>query len=270
LSKNSKTMIQLCADLQAEYAALASLGQSLTPAQWRTPTLFHGWTPWDEIAHICLIDDVGALAATDEAAFASQAAALRQRRLAGEEISAIARATYQHLDGPQLIAHWTPIYTRLVQALTTLDPKDRLPWFGPSMSARSFATARLMETWAHGQDVYDALRLQRPVTPRLQHIAHLGVTTFGWTFQNRGLPVPDTAPHVVLDGPEGVRWEWNPPSATHHVHGSAQEFCWVVTQRRHVSDTQLQHSGYASTWLEMAQCFAGPPSDGPAPGVRRV
>ena len=263
-------MMQLCADLQAEYAALAAFGNSLTPAQWRLPTAFHGWSAWDEIAHICLIDEVGALAVTDEAAFAQQATLLRQRRAAGEEISAIARATYQHLDGPELIQHWTPLYTRLVDALTRLGPKDRLPWFGPSMSARSFATARLMETWAHGQDVYDALRVTRPETPRLQHIAHLGVTTFGWTFQNRGLPVPTPAPHVVLSGPDGATWTWNDPSSNDCVHGTATDLCLVVTQRRHVSDTQLTRSGSATAWLELAQCFAGPPSDGPAPGVRKL
>jgi uncharacterized protein (TIGR03084 family) len=261
-------MLELCADLQAEYAALAALGASLSEAQWRLPTDFHGWTPWDQIAHICLLDEAGLLAATDAGAFSACASALRARRAAGEEISAIARATYAHLDGQALVMHWVPVYERLVSALAQRAPKDRLPWFGPSMSARSFATARLMETWAHGQDIHDLLRLTRPPGERLRHIAHLGVSTFAWTFQNRGLAVPEPLPHVRLVDAPGAPWVWHEASSTDYVRGSAEDFCLVVTQRRHVLDTGLEFGGSATPWLPIAQCFAGLPSDGPLPGVR--
>lgn len=261
-------MIKLCADLRAEYAALAALSASLSAAQWRLPTAFHGWTPWDEIAHICLLDEVGVLAATDASAFAMRAAELRARRAAGEEISAIARASYGHLDGLALVRHWTPLYEALVNALAQRAPQDRLPWFGPDMSARSFATARLMETWAHGQDVYDRLQIERVACERLRHIAHLGVSTFAWTFKNRGLPVPGGLPHVVLIGAQGGTWTWNEASSTDFVRGSAEDFCLVVTQRRHVLDTGLEFGGSAALWLPIAQCFAGLPTDGPLPGVR--
>lgn len=261
-------MKALCADLLAEDAALAAFAASLSPQEWRLPTAFHGWTAWDEVAHLCLLDEAALLAATDGDRFAAHAAALRARRAAGEEISAIARATYGALDGPALLRHWEPVAQRLAAALALRDPQDRLPWFGPSMSARSFATARLMETWAHGQDVYDALGRSRPATPRLRHIAHLGVTTFGWSFANRGLPVPPVAPHVELKAPDGLAWQWNPPSAVDYVRGPAGDFCLVVTQRRHAADTQLQFGGCAAQWLAIAQCFAGPPAQGPAPGAR--
>lgn len=261
-------MIELCKDLQAEYAQLAALGASLSAPQWRLPTAFHGWTPWDQIAHICLMDEVGLLAATDVPAFSVRAAELRKRRAGGEEISAIARASYGHLEGPELLRHWTPIYEALVSALALRGPKDRLPWFGPDMSARSFATARLMETWAHGQDIYDRLKLGRVASGRLRHIAHLGVSTFAWTFQNRGLPVPETPPHVALAGPQGASWAWNEASLTDYVRGSAEDFCLVVTQRRHVLDTGLEWGGSAARWLPIAQCFAGLPVDGPSPGAR--
>jgi uncharacterized protein (TIGR03084 family) len=261
-------MIELCEDLRAEYAALAALGASLSATQWRQPTAFHGWTPWDEIAHICLLDEVGLLAATDTPAFAARAAELRVRRAAGEEISAIARATYGHLDGPALVGQWTPIFEALVNALAQRAPQDRLPWFGPDMSARSFATARLMETWAHGQDIHDRLKIERIACERLRHIAHLGVSTFTWTFKNRGLPVPDAMPHVALRGPQDAPWTWNEASSTDFVRGSAEDFCLVVTQRRHVLDTGLEFGGSAARWLPIAQCFAGLPANGPLPGVR--
>jgi uncharacterized protein (TIGR03084 family) len=137
------------------------------------------------------------------------------------------------------------------------------------MSARSFASARLMETWAHGQDIWDGVQRKRPATARLKHIAHLGVTTFKWTFVNRQMPVPDVLPHVVLSAPDGDTWTWNDASDSHSVHGSAEDFCLLVTQRRHLNDTALHYVGEdVHRWLLMAQCFAGPPADGPMAGVR--
>jgi uncharacterized protein (TIGR03084 family) len=264
-------MEELCADLLAEYEALDALATAMTPQQWRKPTRFYGWTPWDEIAHLCFFDETGLLAATDPQRFAAETAQLQARLDGGMEISAIARERFGHLDGAALLDYWRPRYRGLVKALSGMDAKARLPWYGPTMSARSFATARLMETWAHGQDVYDALGVRRPFSGRLRHIAHLGVTTYGWTFINRGLPVPEPAPHVALSTPGGDCWTWNPPSATDWVRGSAEDFCLVVTQRRNVRDTGLEYAGAgAAAWLPIAQCFAGPPADSPAPGERAM
>jgi uncharacterized protein (TIGR03084 family) len=254
-------------DLRAEYAALAALCRTLTPEQWRAQTAFYGWTPWDEIAHLCFFDETGLLAATDAAAFARDMAALDKWLAAGREISAIARDKYRHFDGAGLLAHWQPIAGRLADTLSGLDARARLPWYGPSMSARSFATARLMETWAHGQDVWDLLRRARPATPRLRHIAHLGVTTYGWTFFNRKLPVPEPVPFVALVAPGGETWTWGDAASPQYVRGLAEDFCLVVTQRRHRAATGLVvRAGAASQWLSRAQCFAGPPADGPVPG----
>ena len=264
-------MKDTCPDLLAEYRELAALADSLTPQQWQQRSEFYGWTPWDEVAHLCYFDDTALLSATDPEAFARDAAALMARLAQGEEISAIARSAYGHLTGPALVAHWRVRHERLVEVLAGLDPKARLAWYGPPMSARSFATARLMETWAHGQDVWDVVRRRRPATPRLKHIAHIGVTTFGWTFINRKLPVPQGAPRVELLGPDEETWTWGDASDMDFVRGSAEDFCLLVTQRRHLDDTALQYSaGAVQRWLAMAQCFAGPPVDGPAPGVRVV
>jgi uncharacterized protein (TIGR03084 family) len=263
-------MKELCADLLAEYEALAALADTMTPAQWRQPTAFYGWTPWDEIAHLCFFDETGLLAATDAKAFAANTRELQQKLDGGIEISAITRERFGHLDGKKLLEYWRRCFRALVQALAALDSKARLPWYGPTMSARSFATARMMETWAHGQDVYDCLAAPRPATDRLRHIAHIGVTTFGWTFVNRKLPVPDAVPYIELRAPGGDVWKWNEPSGTDYVRGSAEDFCLVVTQRRNVRDTALEYAGAASAWLPIAQCFAGPPADGPTPGVRTM
>lgn len=262
-------MQSICQDLLDEYQSLAALCEELTAAQWQTPTLFDNWTPWDEIAHLCYFDETGLQSATDAEAFNQAALPLAQRLYAGEAISAIARERYAHLDGPVLLLHWRGLHQALVQALSQRDVKDRLPWYGPPMSARSFASARLMETWAHGQDIWDLVHRKRPASLRLKHIAHLGVTTFKWTFVNRQLPVPELQPHVVLQAPDGDVWTWNPESDSHVVQGSAEDFCLLVTQRRHLNDTALRFQGEGvHDWLLMAQCFAGPPADGPMAGVR--
>lgn len=262
-------MRDLCADLLAEYIELAVLAETLTPAQWSLPTDFHGWTAFDVIGHLCFFDQAGLLAATDADAFARDCAVVMAELACGRQISEITRARYGHLSGAELLAAWRAQFGELVAVLAARDAKARLPWYGPSMSARSFATARLMETWAHGQDVYDALRRRRVPTARLKHIAHLGVSTFGWSFVNRGLAVPEPPPQVSLDAPDGGVWTWQGPSAREYLRGTAEDFCLLVTQRRHRDDLALEHGGPATTaWLAIAQCFAGPPADGPAPGRR--
>ena len=261
-------MQDTCRDLLGEYQALADLCETLTPAQWQTRSTFFGWTPWDEIAHLCYFDETALQSATDAQAFQADMRKLGARSAAGEQISAIAREKYARLDGAALGRHWRGLHERLVAALSALDPKARLPWSGPPMSARSFASARLMDTWAHGQDIWDVLERQRPATSRLKHIAHIGVTTFGWSFVNRKLPVPGAAPHIALSTPDDSLWIWGEPSETNQVRGSAQDFCLLVTQRRNRADTQLQWRGDAADqWLSIAQCFAGPPANAPAPGA---
>ncbi len=238
-------MKDLCADLLAEYSQLASLAEALTPQQWVQKTPFHGWTPWDEIAHLCFFDETGMLAATDPEAFTAATAELVKQLGSGLEIDVIARARFGHLDGSRLLPYWRQGFERLIDALSRMDPKARLPWYGPTMSVRSFATARMMETWAHGQDIYDFTGRRRTVGDRIKNIAHLGVSTFRWSFVNRNLHVPEPAPYVELLAPSGERWIWNdPPSGQDYLRGSA------------------------ARWLPIAQCYAGPPEDAPAPGVR--
>ena len=261
-------MKALCGDLVAECAELEALTAPLDAAGWRTLTRFYAWTIYDEIAHLCLFDEVAVLAARDQDAFRAEQTSLEATLASGMKVSELARHRYAHLDGASLGGFWRGRYLAVAELLTMLDPKARLPWFGPDMSARSFVTARLMETWAHGQDVYDALGVSRPASPRLRHVAHLGVLTFSWSFSNRGLTPPPVTPSVELTGPIGEHWTWGQPSAAESVRGSALDFCLVVTQRRHYFDTRLEVTGaVAQEWMRLAQCFAGPPVMGPAPGA---
>ncbi len=139
----------------------------------------------------------------------------------------------------------------------------KLLWFGPPMSAASMATARLMETWAHGLDVADALGVHRPATARMRSIAHIGVRTRDYAFVVHGLTPPTDPFRVTLRAPDGDTWAWGPEDATQRVTGSAEDFCALVTQRRPRGELDVVADGPdAERWLEIAQAFAGPPGPG--------
>ncbi|MFT3819110.1 MAG: TIGR03084 family metal-binding protein [Rubrivivax sp.] len=263
-------MQSVCAAWLAESRALAALCGTMDGAQWQAPTDFYGWTPWDEVAHLLFFDETAAQALADPAGFERDKLELEQAIAQGRGVRLIARERFGHLDGPALLRQWADCNEALAVSLLGLDAKARLPWYGPSMSARSFVTARLMETWAHGQDVYDLLGEPHESTGALQPIAHLGVTTYGWSFVNRQLTPPQPVPYVELQAPDGSRWTWGEPSDRDYVKGPAQDFALLVTQRRHRLDTRLRWAGAgAEQWTLLAQCFAGEPADGPAPGARR-
>jgi uncharacterized protein (TIGR03084 family) len=152
-----------------------------------------------------------------------------------------------------------------VKAFEGVDPDTQLPWYGPPMKARSAVIARLMETWAHGHDVADALGVMREPTERLFHIAELGVKTFSWSYLNRGLEVPADRVRVALRGPSGRTRVWN-DQMSNSITGPVDEFCLVVAQRRNYLDTSLVIEGaVAESWMQVAQIFAGPPGPGRPP-----
>jgi uncharacterized protein (TIGR03084 family) len=173
------------------------------------------------------------------------------------------------LAGRGLLQRWHERMVELSTALAAMPTETRLKWVGPDMGVRMFTTARQMETWSHGQAIYDLMGKERQPTDRLRNIAEIGVRTYGWTFANRGLPTPGPAPYVRLTGPSGAVWHWNEPTADNAVEGSALDFCQVVTQVRNVADTGLAVTGApAQRWMALAQCFAGPPENPPPPGTR--
>jgi uncharacterized protein (TIGR03084 family) len=250
----------LADDLRAEQAALDAIVAGLTDEQWGLPTPSPGWSVADQIGHLTYFDGAAATAIADPAAFTASV----EQLLAADDRDAL--TLHRHLPPPELLAAWRANRSRLGDVATGLEDGTRVAWYGPSMGAKSFLTARLMECWAHGQDVADALGVKRAATDRLRHVARLGVITRGWSYVNRGLEPPADEVRVELIGPSGARWRFGPDDAAGVVTGPALEFCLVVTQRRHPDDTALQVTGdVARDWLERAQAFAGPPTDGPAP-----
>jgi uncharacterized protein (TIGR03084 family) len=250
----------IIADLRAESDELDALIADLPPSKWSTATPAPGWTIAHQVAHLLWTDRVALLSVTDEAGFdvvlgeaAKDPAGFVDR--AAEDLATTPAA--------ELLADWRATRARLHDALLTVTDGRKLPWFGPPMSAPSMATARLMETWAHGLDVADALGVRRAPTARLRSIAHIGVRTRDFAFAVRGLPVPTEPFHVELNAPDGSLWTWGPADAAQRVTGSAEHFCLLVTQRRPRAELDVTAVGPdAEQWLGIAQAFAGPPGPG--------
>lgn len=262
-------MLQESLDLLAEVDDLHAFLQTLGAEDWGRPTEFMGWTPWDVVAHLHYFDRFSLRALEGEDAFAAKREEFIKAVTQGRTSAEVARLEVGDPSPQELLKRWKETCTEMATQLGESDPKRRLPWFGPDMGVRMFTTARYMEAWAHGQEVFDLMRASRTHTDRIKNVAVIGMKTFGWTFMNRGLEVPGAPPYVRLVAPSGAIWEWNEPNESERISGDAVDFCQVVTQGRNIADTALEVVGEISTrWMSIAQCFAGGPVDPPKPGHR--
>jgi uncharacterized protein (TIGR03084 family) len=257
-------VVDLVGDLRIETDVLMASVAGRAESVWSLPTPAPDWSVKDQFTHLAFFDEAAVQAATDPAGF---------RRHRSEVLGGIDGFTgsiadrYRGMAVPDLLDWLATARFRLIEVYSGLDPTTRVPWYGPDMSPASAVTARIMETWAHGQDVFDALAVEHPATPALRHVAHLGVRTFANSFVARGREVPPTEVRVELTGPEGDVWTWGPPGADDRVTGPAVDFCLVVTRRRHLDDARLSCTGAVATeWMAIAQAFAGPPGAGRAAG----
>ncbi|MBQ4826753.1 TIGR03084 family protein [Leisingera sp. HS039] len=261
--------MQQAEDFRAESRALAAFLEDLPEAEFRRATQFKGWTIDHVLGHLHLFNAAAEAALQGDEAFAAFIAPVLRHMQAGQPILDCQFPWLNGLSGRALFEAWRLGAESCADAFAKANPKQRLKWIGPDMSALSSVTARQMETWAHGQEVFDLLGLERQEQDRIRNIAHLGVATYGWSFRNRGLAVPEPAPYVQLTGPSGAVWDWNAPQDREFVKGSAVEFAQVVTQVRSIADSGLQLSGEtAASWMNIAQCFAGPPETPPGKGIR--
>jgi uncharacterized protein (TIGR03084 family) len=248
------------ADLRAEGDELDALVAVLPAERWVADTPAAGWTIAHQIGHLLWTDRVALTSVIDEPAFAGllEVAALNPAGFVdagAEELAGCAP--------PELLREWRSTRTQLHDALLTVPAGRKLLWFGPPMSAASMATARLMETWAHGLDVADTLGVRRPATARLRSIAHIGVRTRDFAFAVNGLQPPAEPFYVQLRAPDNQTWSWGPSDAGQRVTGSGEDFCLLVTQRRPRAALDISAEGAdAQRWLEIAQAFAGPPGPG--------
>lgn len=249
-------------DLAAEHGELDAIVSKLGDDQWDVPTPARPWTIRHQIAHLAFFDECAAQAVGDGDAFA---ASLTQVTDLDDYVNGPGRRA-DALAPAGVLGWWRSARADMLEVFASLDPATRIPWYGPPMSPASFMSARLMETWAHGQDVVDALGQERQPTDRLEHVAFLGYRARRNSYAARGREMPSQDVRVELTSPSGATWNFG-ESETDRVVGPAEDFCLVVTQRRHPADTSLRIEGdLAREWMEIAQAFAGPPGEGRQPG----
>ena len=250
-------------DLVAESAALEAVLERLRPSQWSLPTLAAGWAVGDQVSHLAYFDEATLQSLVDPDQFLRDAEVLTS---VGAGFPDRIAAQHRGRPGAELLSWFRDARAALVAAYRVVDPGCRLPWYGPDMSPASSVTARLMETWAHGQDVLDALDVDRTPTARLRHIAELGIRATSYSYAVNHLPPPKAPIRIELRAPDGDEWTWGPPDARDRVTGDALDFCLVVTQRRHRDDSRLIVTGpTAQQWIAIAQAFAGPAGPGRPP-----
>lgn len=254
------TVSAIVDDLEAESDALDDLVADLPADRWATLTPAAGWTIAHQIAHLLWTDRASLMSITDEPAFLELLADAQTRML-----TMVDEVTEEMVGTPpaELLSDWRSTRHALHAALREVPDGRKLLWFGPPMSAASMATARMMETWAHGLDVADALNAPPSATVRLKSIAHLGVRTRDYAYLVNGQTPPAEPFRVELSAPDGSLWAWGPQDAPQRVTGSALDFCFLVTQRRPRTGLDLSAEGAdAEHWLTIAQAFAGPPGQG--------
>jgi uncharacterized protein (TIGR03084 family) len=249
-------------DLVAETAVLHAALDGLRPEQWSLATPAAGWSVGDHVSHLAYFDVTTLQSILDPEQFRLDAAALRA---GGDDFSDRIAAEYRSLRGEAVLAWFQTARAALVDGYRAVDPGRRLPWYGPDMTPASSVTARLMETWAHGQDIVDALGTSLVATVRLRHVADLGIRAMPYSYAINDLPLPTDSIMVELTAPDGAAWSWGSADAFNRVEGNALDFCRVVTQRRHPDDTGLVVIGpVAQQWISIAQAFAGPAGPGRA------
>lgn len=262
-------MISAAHDFKRECESIAALMEGQKAAAFDMPTQFKNWTFNDIIGHLHLWNIAADLTLTDPAGFATLVTKFMTMMSQGKTHPQLQAEYFAGKSAADIYRDWADYYPGLADRFAQADPAARLKWAGPDMSASACIIARQMEHWAHAQAMFDALGVDRVNTDGLKNIAHIGITTYSWSFKVKSQTPILPKPYVRLTAPSGAVWEWNDPQDDNKVEGDAEQFCQVVTQCRNINDTQLQTTGTAAkTWMDIAQCFAGGPQMPPPAGTR--
>ncbi|MER5788052.1 TIGR03084 family metal-binding protein [Streptomyces sp. NPDC001980] len=238
-------------DLVAEGDELDALVSAHT--DWSLPTPAEGWTIAHQIAHLASADANVLIAIRTPDAFE---AVLKQAEAAGSKYADLDAAEGAAKPRSALLEEWRAGRAEVAAALCDIALDHGFPWYGSQLTASLMVPLRLMETWAHGQDVYDTLGVPHRATGRLRHVASLGVIGRELSFYAAQLPLPTEPFRVELTGPDGRTWAWGPEDAAQRVRGSGLDFCLRVTHRRSLAETDLTAVGEdAQKWLDIARVF---------------
>jgi uncharacterized protein (TIGR03084 family) len=252
------------ADLVTEGETLDQLVARLSLREWALPTAAPQWTIAHQIAHITSTARLARASATDPAAFAAMSTG------GVEDFDALVdRILQPYLSGlpTAVLARWRVERAEATKALAAVPPGQLVPWVGRMLPAAALAGAGLMEVFAHGQDIADALGVRIERTDRIRHLVNFAVGNWQFGYLMRGLTPPGRQFRFMLTAPSGASWELGPDDATECVTGPAVDFCLLATRRRHRADLALNASGpEADRWLDIAQAYRGNPGPGRLPG----
>ena len=266
---DEKKMLEQAIHFKEESDALYKLLINADKNSFKLKTQFKSWTINDVLYHLHVWNIAALLSLKNENEFKEFMQNFMEAIKSGNSAREYEKILSDNTEGLDLLNLWKETYEKISNEFAKSDPKKRVKWAGPDMSVRSSITARHMETWAHGQEIFDQLGFERSDTDRIKNIVVIGVNTFGWTYINRNLSIPEKMPKLSLLSPSNELWEWNEDNEEDMISGSATEFSQVVTQVRNINDTSLKVSGkIANEWMSIAQCFAGPPENPPEKGTR--
>ncbi len=266
---DEKKMLEQAIHFKEESDALYKLLINADKNSFKLKTQFKSWTINDVLYHLHVWNIAALLSLKNENEFKEFMQNFMEAVKSGNSAREYEKILSDNAEGLDLLHLWKETYEKISNEFAKSDPKKRVKWAGPDMSVRSSITARHMETWAHGQEIFDQLGFERIDTDRIKNIVVIGVNTFGWTYINRNLSIPEKMPKLSLLSPSNELWEWNEDNEENMISGSATEFSQVVTQVRNINDTSLKVSGkIANEWMSIAQCFAGPPENPPEKGTR--
>ena len=262
--------LQQAYDFRDECNAVYSILENLKEQDYEMPTQFKGWTFNNVIGHLHVWNYAADISLKDGDEWKNFANSAMQALGSGSSMNEFEQTITKGIKGSELLSMWKEYYTDMTERFAVADPKKRVKWMGPDMSVRSSISARHMETWAHAQELYDSLGLDRINEDRIKNIVIIGNNTFKWCFTVHKKTLPSIKPYLKLISPSGAIWEYNEPSEEHKIEGLAEEFCQVVTQVRNIKDVNLKLTGsIADEWMSVAQCFAGGAEQPPLPGTRK-
>ena len=232
-------MREILSDLVAEQQFLDQFLQRIPLKDWDKKTRSVGWTIRDTISHLADSEELAASVMTGEADLTRYRSTPDLDSLRQEAVDKGRKMRPQ-----DVIEWWRGGRAKVVEPLSHMGPEHRLEWIAGSMSARTLATTRLMETWAHGLDIYEALGAEIEDTPRIRHICWLGWKSLPYAFKLAG---HDYVPiRVEVIGPGYVKWVYGPDDAENLIKGSAADWARLSVRRATVKDTRLKVTGEAA------------------------
>ena len=257
-------------DFRDECVSLAALLDGHDDDVFAKETLFKGWTIHDIVGHLHLWNIAADQTLNEPEKFTDFITMAMTGLMQGGSHQSLQDKYFSDKSSREIYDNWKAYYPDMADRFHKADTDQRVKWAGPDMSVKSCIIARQMEHWAHAQAIFDALGQDRVNGDRLKNVAHIGVTTYSWSFKVNQMEPLRPKPYVRLTAPSGAIWEWNEPQDDNKVEGTAEEFSQVVTQCRNIEDTALRMTGKsAEAWMNIAQAFAGGKETPPPKGARR-